>query len=186
MCQIREDDHLAGAPTADVTLIYYGDYECPHSQRVHHSIEAAQLHFGPQLRVAFRQYPLSKHPSAQLAAEAAEAAAAQGRFWEMHALLFESSDRLSLEKILQGAYELRLDLDRFQRDLSSGAFKERVALHRRLGQQDGVKKVPTVFINGELYDGERDLRPMVNAIEDAARKGPRTYADRDEHPLMPA
>lgn len=186
MCEIREDDHLTGAPTADVTLIYYGDYECPHSMKAHNSTEAAQLHFGPQLRVAFRHHPIPKHLNAQLAAEAAEAAAAQGRFWEMHALLFENRDRLSVEKILQCAYELRLDLDRFQQDLAEQRFRDRITLHQRLGAEDEVTQAPTLFINGERYDGEYDVRSLVNAIEDAARNGPRTYGDREQHPLMPA
>lgn len=177
-------DHVLGAPTASVSLVAYVDYQCEFSAEAFSTIEAVHLHLGSQVRFALRHFPLDKHKQAALAAEAAMAAGAQGRFWEMSALLFEHQDALEREDLLRYAQELRLDLGRFTRELDEGTYREQVKAQRDAGKKAGVKQTPSLFINGKLHEGERDLRSLVNALEEVGRKLPQTYGDREEHPFI--
>jgi protein-disulfide isomerase len=115
---VHEWDHIRGPANATFTLVEYGDYQCPDCGRLFGILEAVQQEFGAQLRLVYRHYPLSGvHKQAQMAAEAAEAAAAQGRFWEMHDLLFQNQDALQQKHLLRYADQLSLDVDRFRREL---------------------------------------------------------------------
>ena len=165
-----ERDHVRGAADAMLTLIEYGDYECPHCQAAAPVIEELLERFDGELRFVFRHLPLADvHPHATLAAEAAEAAGAQGRFWELHDLLFRRQDHLQLPDLLQYARELGLDVDAFQADLSSGQFASRVARDAMSAEVAGIAGTPTFFINDRRYVGPYDARSMGAALENAER-----------------
>src|SRR5215510_10635581 len=124
---VGPDDHRQGPENARVTLVEYGDYECPHCGRAYPIVKAIQKRLGKDLRFVFRNMPLrNAHPNAELAAEAAEAAAAQGKFWEMHDALYENQARLSPPFVSELARSLGLDVKRFDTDLRAGRFRERV------------------------------------------------------------
>jgi protein-disulfide isomerase len=166
---VGPDDHMQGLETGLVTLVKYGDYECPHCATAYVIIQTVQERLGHLLRFVFRNFPLSQvHPHAELAAEAAEAAGAQGKFWEMHDALYENQPALG--KVLIGALaqELQLDMERFENDLVSGRFRERVKRDFMGGVRSGVAGTPTFFINGERYDGNWDQPSLVSALLAAA------------------
>ena len=158
-------DHIRGSLDAPMTLVEYGDYECPHCGAVHPIIRALLEQIGPQLRFVFRHFPLSTmHRHAMRAAEAAECAGAQGKFWEMHDLLFQNQQHLADENLIEYATRLQLDAARFERDLASHACLPRVQEDYRGAMRSGVKGTPSFFINGVRYKGEYDLEPLLQAI----------------------
>ena len=170
---VSENDHVTGDPHAPVTLVEYGDYECPHCGMAHPIVKSIQHRLGKKLRFVFRNFPLAEsHPHARQAAAAAEAAAAQGRFWEMHDALFENQDRLEDEDLVGMAKRLGLDAQRVATALEEGTFTARVRDDFRGGVRSGVNGTPTFFVNGERYDGAwPDEDSFVRALERAA-KGP--------------
>ena len=124
---VGPEDHIQGPVNAPLTLVEYADYECPYCGDAHVVVKRLQDELGPRLRFVFRNFPLTQvHPHAQLAAEAAEAAGAQNRFWEMHDRLYENQAALGPELIGAVAQGLGLDMERFEEDLASGQFRERV------------------------------------------------------------
>jgi NhaA family Na+:H+ antiporter len=152
--------------TAPVTLVEYGDYECPHCLMVHPIIREVRKRLGDRMCYAFRHFPISSaHPDAQVAAEAAEAADAQGKYWEMHDSLFRHQGALDEGHLVEYARELGLDMDRFQEDLARGQHTERVREDFLSGVKSGVNGTPTFFINGLRYDGAWDLESLLEAIE---------------------
>lgn len=154
---IRTEDHVFGPETAEITLVEYGDYECPECGRLFRAIHHMQETFPQKLRVAFRHYPLSGlHHHAQLASEAAEAAGAQGEFWRMHDLLFEHQDRLERKDLVGYAEHLSLDVKRFSNDLKHGAYADIVREDFRRGVQNGVYGTPGLFVNGVRFNGPYD------------------------------
>jgi protein-disulfide isomerase len=166
---VSADDHPAGSDDAPLTLVEYGDYECPHCGAAHPIVQEIQRILGPNLRFVFRNFPLSQiHPHAQRSAEAAEAAAAQGEFWGMHDLLFENQDALEDTDLLRYAEALSLDRERFARELSSGVYADRVRRDFRSGVKSGVNGTPTFFINGARHDAPWDLPTLSAAVEAAA------------------
>ena len=119
---VNKRDHIQGPETAPVTLVEYGDFECPYCAAAHVILKEVQTRMGDQLRFVFRHFPLTQiHPHAEPAAEASEAAGAQGQFWEMHDLLYENQPRLDPPHLLMYAEELGLDAERFARELEGGA-----------------------------------------------------------------
>jgi diadenylate cyclase len=169
---VGEGDHTTGPATAAVTLVEYGDYECPYCGRMHPVVKELRERLGDRLRFVFRHFPLdSVHPHARRAAEAAEAAASQGRFWEMHDLLYENQDDLDDEALRRYATWLGLDPARFEEDLEERVHAPRVREDRFGGERSGVEGTPTFFVNGVRYEGPRDLEALLEAIEDAARGG---------------
>jgi Na+:H+ antiporter, NhaA family len=163
---VGDQDHIQGPSSAQITLVEYGDYECPHCRRVHPIIEELQKRMGTRLRYVFRHLPLSNiHPHAQLAAEAAEAAGAQGLFWEMHDRLFETQSPLTLDHILSLTEGLGIDLEKFQSDLDEKKYESLVREDFRSGIRSGANGTPTFFINGLRYDGPWDLESLLEAIE---------------------
>ena len=169
---VSEADHRAGSDDAPVTLVEYGDYECPHCGRAHLIVGQVQKALGERLRFVFRNFPLSEmHPHAVRAAEAAEAAAAQGKFWEMHDLLYEHQNALDDGHLLQYAKRLGLDVEIFQRELVTGARSDRVKSDFRSGVRSGVNGTPTYFINGRRLDGPSDYEGLMAAIERAGTGG---------------
>jgi diadenylate cyclase len=162
-------DHARGPEDAPVTLVKYGDYECPYCRRLHPVLVELRERAGERVRFVFRHFPLdSAHPRARRAALAAEAAASQGRFWEMHDLLFENQDELGEENLTRYAAELGLDLQRFGADLANDDLAWRIEDDRLGGDRAGVRGTPTLFVNGVRYGGPLDLDGLLAAVEDAA------------------
>ena len=163
-------DHVRGDPAAAVALVEYGDYECPYSRSAFAAVEAVRPRLGGRLAYAFRHLPLrDRHPQAQLAAEAAEAAAAQGRFWEMHDRLFAlPAEELGPDAVRSVARELELDMGRFEEDLTRHVHAERVQRDLDSALRSGASGTPTFFVAGERYTGFYDPETLLETLEDAA------------------
>jgi protein-disulfide isomerase len=169
---VGAEDHIAGSDAALVTLVEYGDYECPFCGRAHTVVRALQRRLGARLRFVFRNFPLAQmHPHALLAAEAAEAAGAQGRFWHMHDTLYENQDALETPDLLEYASGMDLDLDVFIDDLRRHRFLDRIAAEVRAGEKSGVQGTPTFFINDQRHDGAWDFDALWSALMGAAGVG---------------
>ena len=161
-------DHIQGPIDAPFALVEYGDYECPYCGRAYSIIKVVQERLGDRLCFAFRNFPLvNSHPHAEHAAEAAEAAGAQGKFWEMHNLLFENQDALDDEDLTQYAEALELDARRLIGEVLAGAHAARVQEDFRSGARGGVNGTPTLFINGVRYEGPPDAGALLTAFADA-------------------
>jgi protein-disulfide isomerase len=166
---INKRDHVRGSPDAPVILAEYGDFECPYCGAAYRVVKKLEKDLADTLAVVFRQFPLvNVHPHAQLAAEAAEAAGAQGRFWEMHDVLFEHQDALAPADLMKYAAALHLDLKRFANDLSGHAFLSKIEDDMRGGLQSGVNGTPTFFVNGVLHQGGHDEASLRASIQQAA------------------
>jgi protein-disulfide isomerase len=169
---VGERDHIKGPASAPVTLVEYGDYECPHCGRAYPIVKGIQEAMGRRLRFVFRNFPLREtHPHAQSAAEAAEAAGAQGKFWEMHDRLFERQFALDDASLLEYALELGLDVERCRRELARRVYEPRVREDFRSGVLSGVNGTPTFFINGERHDDAWDAPTLLAALEQTAADG---------------
>jgi protein-disulfide isomerase len=167
---IEESDHVTGPADALVTIVEYGDYQCPYTARAHGVLEDCRAQLGGRLRLTYRHLPLSHlHPDAQRAAEAAEAAAAQGKFWEMHAALFGQRGELELDDLIELAEELGLDAQRFQEELEAGTYREQVLEDASRAHKDGASATPTFFINGKRHHGDSDAESLGDAINEALR-----------------
>jgi protein-disulfide isomerase len=167
---VGEQDHVRGPAEAPVTLVEYGDFECPYTRMARPGVRRLRHDFGDQLLFAFRIFPLTRiHPHAQAAAEAAEAAVAQGRYWEMHDLLFDNQWHLEDEDLRRYAQRLGLDLERFDRELAEHAHARRVREDLRGGLESGVRGTPTFFVNGLRHGGPNDLAALRTAVEEATR-----------------
>jgi protein-disulfide isomerase len=162
-------DHIQGAPGAAVTLVEYGDYECPYCGAAHPIVKEAQARMGERLRFVFRNFPINtSHPHAEQAAEAAEAAASQGRFWQMHDILFENQKRLRDQDLSAYAEKLGLDVELFDKDLAEHVHAARVREDFMSGVRSGVNGTPTFYINGARHDGSYELETLLAALERAA------------------
>lgn len=162
-------DHIIGPATAKVTLLQYGDYECPYCAQAYPVVKELRRVAGDVVRFAFRNFPLVQlHPRAEHAAEAGEAAAAQRKFWRMFDMLFEHSDALDDESLLSYAAALDLDMRRFQRDLMEDRYFDRIRDDMASGIWSGVTGTPTFFINEIQYQGSRDVDSLLLAIQEAA------------------
>jgi protein-disulfide isomerase len=169
---VGKRDHIQGPSSATVTLMEYGDYQCPFCSDTHSIIRKLQKHFGDQLRFVFRNFPQTKiHAYAQRAAEAAEAAGGQGKFWEMHDYLFEHQEALDAENLVQAAVALRLDKVKFSRDVAEQAYADRVQQDVQSGIDSGVGGTPTIFLNGVRHDDEDDFETLKAKIEEAILLG---------------
>jgi protein-disulfide isomerase len=165
---IARRDHIQGPIDAPLTLVEYGDYECPYCGAAYPIIKAIQERLGDRLCFAFRNFPLvNSHPYAQHAAEAAEAAGAQGKFWEMHDLLFENQDALDDEDLARYAAALELDARRLIGEVLAGAHTARVREDFRSGARGGVNGTPTLFINGVRYEDRLDADGLLAALAGA-------------------
>jgi protein-disulfide isomerase len=151
---VSADDHIAGPDDAPITLVEYGDYECPYCGMAYPVVKAVQRELGSRLRFVFRNFPLAEtHPHARHAAQVAEAAGAQGKFWEMHDMIFEHQQALEDDDLIGYARALGLDAERVARELEAGSYAKRVRDNFRSGVRSGVNGTPTFFINGQRYDG---------------------------------
>ena len=170
---VGEGDHVQGPPDAAVTLVEYGDFECPYCGMAYPIVKEVQAHFGDRLRFVFRNFPLGEvHPHAEHAAEAAEAAGAQGKFWPMHDQLFEHQKQLDDAHLRAYAAAEGLDADRFAVDLGGHAFADRVREDFMSGVRSGVNGTPTFFVDGARHDGEWDANGLISALEQVLRTRP--------------
>ena len=168
-----ERDHIRGPDDAPVTLLEYGDFECPYCGRAEESIRELLVSAGSDVRYVWRHLPLNDvHPLAQLAAEASEAAAAQGRFWELHDALLSDQDSLRPSDLARHAAQLGLDVERFNDDLHSHRHAARVFADVASADESGVSGTPTFFINGRRHYGVYDLRALTEAVRAAKRRRP--------------
>jgi Na+:H+ antiporter, NhaA family len=160
-----ERDHLRGAPGAPATLVEYGDFQCPDCGLAYPVVRELLAHFGDRLRFVFRHMPLiDLHPRAEAAAEAAEAAGAQGRFWEMHDRLFTHQHELGDGDLLAHAEAIGLDVGRFERELREGRHAARVAEDYASGARSGTPSTPRFFVNGFIHLGSPSLAELEEAI----------------------
>jgi protein-disulfide isomerase len=167
---VGPDDHVRGAPeSARLTLVEYGDYECPYCGAAYPIVKEIESVLGDELRSVFRNFPLGDmHPHAPQAAEAAEAAEAQGRFWEMHDRLYENQQHLETSDLLGYAETLGLDRARFEADLAQHTYEPRVQADFLSGVRSGVNGTPTFFINGVRHNGGFDFDTLLGALRAAA------------------
>jgi Na+/H+ antiporter NhaA len=165
---VEGDDHIRGPHDAAVTVVEYGDFECPYCGLAEPSVLALTAESDLGIRFVWRHLPLTEvHPRAQQAAEAAEAAAAQGRFWEMHDLLLQNQERLERSDLVGYAARLGLDVDRFAAELHEGVHRARVARDVESADSGGVSGTPTFFINGRRHYGAYDVATLREAVLDA-------------------
>ena len=163
-------DHILGLASAPVTVVEYGDFECPSCLQAHGALRIMLSHFDEQLRFVFRHFPLREvHPHAELAAEAAEAAGAQGKFWPMYDLLFTHSQHLKKKHLLDYAGQLELDLPRYQNAINDQVYLQRVQEHMQVGRRLGVRSTPAFYVNGVVTDVSFGLQHLHEAIDRALR-----------------
>ncbi len=163
---VSAHDHVEGRADAPLTLVEYGDYQCPYCGAAYPVVKRLQKTLGKELRFVFRNFPLTQaHPYALIAAEAAEAAALQGKFWEMHDLLFEQQTFLEPDIITLWAKRIGLNLEKFENDIKQGVVEKRIKEDRQSGIRSGVNGTPTFFINGTRYDGSADYDSLLAALE---------------------
>jgi protein-disulfide isomerase len=159
-------DHIQGPDLARVTLIEYGDFECPACIQAHAAMKIILAHFRRRLRFVYRHFPQRQiHSQAELAAEAAEAASAQGKFWPFYDLLFEHPQHLEEKHLLAHARRLSLDLPRYQYEMKDHVYRQRVQEHLQSGLHLGLRATPTFFVNGQLADVSFGLHHLQAAIE---------------------
>ena len=162
-------DHIQGSPEASIVLVEYGDYECPYCGEAYPVVKELQQRLKGKMSFVFRNFPLANaHPHAEFAAEAAEAAAGQGKFWEMHDVLYENQQALEPENLLEYGSALGLEMPRFTKEMNEHVYAPRVREDFRSGVRSGVNGTPTFFINGVRYNGSYDLRSMLTALKEAA------------------
>lgn len=162
---IHNDDHMQGSKNAGIVLVEYGDYQCPYCRAAHAAVKDLQHRLGTQLCFVYRHFPLTgKHPFAQLAAEASEAAAEQGKFWEMHEVLFKLQPKFGPDLIPELAERLDMSVEALGADMKSRRFQGRVERIAASGTHIGVEETPTFFINGERHEGDSDEISLVSAI----------------------
>jgi protein-disulfide isomerase len=160
------DDHVAGPPDAPLELIMYGDFQCPYCSASQSIVRRVRSRLDGRLRFAFRHLPLHEvHPEAQKAAEASEAAAAQGRFWEMHDALYANGGKLTPADLAEVAQRLGLDVERFRAELIDGTYAGRVARDEDAARAEGIAATPAFIVNGTPHVGSFDAGSLVEALE---------------------
>ena len=171
--QITDRDHVAGPADAPVTLLEYGNFECIDCGRIFPILKQVRTILGSNLRFVYRNFPTTRtHPNAMHAAEAAEAAAAQGKFWEMHDELFRHQTALEDNHLLNYARRIRLDVDRFSHDLSNHTFLKQIeADYQRSVFDEHITGTPTIYINSVRYTGSTDAQSMLVAIKNSDPQG---------------
>ena len=174
---VSERDHIQGPDTATVTLVQYGDYECPYTRRSTWVVQAIQQQLGDQLRFVYRNFPLIEiHPHALHAAFAAEGAAAQGKFWEMHDAIFHPQHTLEDADLAQFAETVGLDLEQYTRDMTEQRGLARIKEDVEGGERSGVQGTPTFFVNGHHHDRGWDADRLSAAIHRELREREPTHS----------
>jgi len=163
-------EHALGAVHAPVTIVEYGDFECPNCKQAAPFVRLLLEHFAGRVRVVYRHFPLEEiHPHALHAALAAEAAGAQGKFWQMHDLLFDNQSHLKLSHLRGYAGRLELHMERYAADMDDRVYLQRVREHIEGGSRSGVRATPTFFLNGVITDVSFGLQTLRSAVEAALR-----------------
>jgi len=164
-------DHVTGAPHAVATVVEYGDFECPNCKQAQPAVKLLLQRFSGRVRFVFRHFPLEDvHPHALAAAQAAECAGGQGKFWEMHDLLFENQAHLKAKDLHGYAERLALDMARFAAEMDDEVYLQRVREQLQGGLDSGVRATPTFFINGRIQDVSFGLRALFDAVEALLRR----------------
>jgi protein-disulfide isomerase len=159
-------DHAEGSADAPITLVEYGDYQCPYCGAAYPVVKRLQKTLGKKLRFVFRNFPLTEaHPFALIAAEAAEAAALLGKFWPMHDKIYENQEDLSPEALSAWALKLGLNDEKLQKAIQQPEIVKRLKEDRQSGIRSGVNGTPTFYINGTRYDGSPDYESLLTALE---------------------
>jgi protein-disulfide isomerase len=165
---VDANDHSRGPEHAPVVLVEYGDFECPNCKQAAPAVELLLRRFEEQVRFVFRHYPLvDVHPHALAAAEAAECAGGQGKFWEMHAHLFEHQTHLDRKHLLRYGADLGLDIARYTAELDDEVYRQRVLEHIDSGKRSGVRGTPGFFVNGRIVDVSFGLQLLLEAVQEA-------------------
>ena len=160
-------DHMIGPPEALVTVIEYGDFECPHCKQAAPAVKLLLERFAGRIRFVYRHFPLKEvHPHAVQAAEAAESAGAQGKFWQMHDLLFDNQSHLKADHLRGYAERLQLDMARYAADMKDHVYLQRIREHEQSGSESGVRSTPTFFVNRNIHDVSFGLTRLFEAVED--------------------
>jgi len=163
---VSSTDHIYGNTHAPLELVEYGDYECPFCGRAYPIVKSIQEKLGPDMKFVFRNFPLRKiHPHAYPAAVATEAAALQGKFWEMHDIIFENQKTLEPENILVFANSLGLDIERFQKDILDESLFLKARKDFESGMKSGVNRTPTFFVNGKKFNGDWSGNELFQYLE---------------------
>jgi protein-disulfide isomerase len=162
-------DHIEGSEDAPLTLVEYGDYQCPYCGAAYPVVKRLQKALGKKLRFVFRNFPLTQaHPYAMVAAEAAEAAGLLGKFWPMHDMIYENQDELSPDALAAWALELGFEDEKLQEAIQRPEIAKRIKEDRQSGIRSGVNGTPTFYINGTRYDGSPDYEPLLEVLESEA------------------
>ena len=163
-------DHMLGSEHAPVTVVEYGDFECPNCKQAAPAVKMLLERFVGRVRIVFRHFPLEEvHPHALAAAVAAEAAAGQGKFWPMHDLLFDNQRHLKAPQLRGYAERLELDMTRFDAEIGDALYLQRVREDIEGGKLSGVRATPTFFINGKLQDISYGLQALEQGVEAVLR-----------------
>jgi protein-disulfide isomerase len=167
---VNHSDHFLGPASAKVTVVEYGDFECASCGQAYPAVNILLKHFGDRMRFVFRHFPLREvHPHAELAAEAAETAGAQHKFWNMHKLLFEHQLHLKARSLRQYAEEAELDLARYDYEMEDHLYLQRIQEHVDGGTRSGVRSTPAFFVNGVVQDVSFGIQQLQTAIDAVLR-----------------
>ena len=163
---VNATDHSIGRSDAVVTVVEYGDFECPNCKQAYPAVKLLLHRFKERIRFAYRHFPLEEvHSHALQAAEASEGAAGQGKFWPMHDLLFENQPHLKLHHLRGYAERLELDLARYTAEMADRLYLQRVREHVQSGRESGVRATPAFFVNGRIKDVSFGLGALFDAVE---------------------
>jgi protein-disulfide isomerase len=164
-------DHQLGPEHAPVTVVEYADFECPICKQAAPALKLLLRHFPEEVRIVYRHFPLEAvHPHALAAAEAAEVAGAQGKFWEMHDLLFTNQLHLKSNNLRSYAEQLHLDMSRYTAEMDDEIYRQRVREHIESARRSGVRGTPGVFINGTIHDASAGMQSLFDAVEAILRQ----------------
>ena len=167
-------DHALGTEHSPVTVVEYGDFECPICKQAAPAVKLMLERFGARTRFVFRHFPVeAAHPHAMHAAQAAEAAGGQGKFWQMHDLLFDNQRHLKLANLREYAQRLELDMPRFIAEMDDEIYLQRVREHMAGGTRSHVRGTPTFFINGVLHDVSFGMHALIEGVEAVLKRGDR-------------
>ncbi len=168
---VSKDDHIQGGENAPITLVEYGDYQCPYCGRAYPIIKQVQKNYESKLRFVFRNFPLTEyHPMARAAAVTAEYAGTEGRYWEMHDLIFENQPKLSIEFLLSLAETLKLSPEKLKEAFLNQTFDQKIRKDFLGGVKSGVNGTPTLYINEVRYGGLVDYQSIVSTIDETIKK----------------
>lgn len=167
---VSPTDHVQGDSKASITLVEYGDYECPYCGEAYYIVKELQKYFGIRLRFVFRNFPLvESHPHAGIAAISAEFAATQNKFWEMHDILYENQENLDIPDLLNYAKTLILPATKLEDAIKKELFTDKIKQDFMGGVRSGVNGTPTFFINGERHSGSYEYETLLEALTQAEK-----------------